>query len=102
MKKVKFNHETGNHLEIAGADIYYEEIENTGKPALIFLIGGMGDISDFNPMIPMFADDYHIVGVDSRGHGKSTLGTEELTYNRLQLDVEAIINHLQLKDVNIK
>jgi len=100
MKKAEFNHGTGKHFEIAEASIYYEVIENVDKPTLLFLHGGMGNIADFNPVIPSFADDYHIVGIDSRGHGKSTLGTE-LTYRRLQLDAEAIINHLQLVDVNI-
>jgi pimeloyl-ACP methyl ester carboxylesterase len=97
----EFNHKTGKYLEIDGANIYYEEIENAGKPVLLFLHGGMGNIADFNPIVPMFADDYHIVGIDSRGHGKSTLGTEKLTYRRLQLDVETIVNHLQLKNIDI-
>ena len=49
----------------------------------------------------MFTNDYHIVGIDSRGHGKSALRTGKLTYKRLQLDVEAVVNHLQLKDIDI-
>ena len=101
MKRIGFDHKAGKYFEIDGANIYYEEIENTGKPPLFFLHGGMGNIADFNPIVPLFADDYHIVGIDSRGHGKSTLGMERLTYKRLQLDVEAIINHLQLKNINI-
>jgi pimeloyl-ACP methyl ester carboxylesterase len=100
-KSVVFNHQTGNYLEIDGANIYYEEIKNAEKPTLLFLHGGMGNIADFNPIVPLFANDYHIVGIDSRGHGKSTLGTGKLTYKRLQLDVEAIVNHLQLKNIHI-
>ncbi|MDR0812308.1 MAG: alpha/beta hydrolase [Paludibacter sp.] len=96
-----FNHQTGKSLEIDGANIYYEEIENKGKPVLLFLHGGFGNIEDFNSILPMFANDYHIIGIDSRGHGKSTLGDNGLTYKRLQLDVEAIINHLQFKDISI-
>lgn len=98
---VEFNHTAGKYLEVDGANIYYEEIENAGKPTLLFLHGGFGSIEDFNSLLPLFADDYHIVGIDSRGHGKSTLGTSKLTYKRLQLDVEAIANHLQLKDIHI-
>jgi len=98
---VEFNHKTGKYIEVDEADIYYEEIENRGKPTLLFLHGGFGNIEDFNSIVPMFANDYHIVGIDSRGHGKSTLGTGQLTYKRLQLDVEAVINHLQLKDIHI-
>ncbi|MCD7901991.1 MAG: hypothetical protein LUH22_19700 [Bacteroides sp.] len=33
---VKFNHKTGKYLEVDGANIYYEEIENIGKPTLLF------------------------------------------------------------------
>ncbi|MDR0420242.1 MAG: alpha/beta hydrolase, partial [Prevotellaceae bacterium] len=62
---------------------------------------GFGNIEDFNPILPMFANDYHIIGIDSRGHGKSTLGIDKLTYARLQLDVETIINHLHLTDIDI-
>jgi len=101
VKKVEFNHKTGNYLEVADANIYYEVIENIGKPTLLFLHGGMGNIADYNPIVPLFADDYHIVGIDSRGHGKSALGTEKLTYKRLQSDVEAIINHLRLNNIHI-
>ena len=100
-QKVEFNHKTGKYLEVDGANIYYEEIENTGKPTLLFLHGGFGSIEDFNSIVSMFANDYYIVGIDSRGHGKSTLGTSKLTYKRLQLDVEAVVKHLQLKDMNI-
>lgn len=96
-----FNHETGKYIEVNGATIYYEEIKNAGKPTLLFLHGGFGNMEDFNSILPMFANNYHIVGIDSRGHGKSTLGTNKLTYKRLQLDVEAVVNHLQLKDIHI-
>ncbi|MDR0230600.1 MAG: alpha/beta hydrolase [Dysgonamonadaceae bacterium] len=98
---IEFNHKTGKYIEIDGANIYYEEIENVGKPTLLLLHGGFGNIEEFNSILPMFTDDYHIIGIDSRGHGKSTLGTNKLTYRRLQLDVEAIVNHLQLKNIDI-
>jgi len=97
----EFNHKAGKYIEIDGANIYYEEIENVGKPILLMLHGGFGNIQDFNLILPMFINDYHIVGIDSRGHGKSTLGTNKLTYKRLQLDVETIVNHLQLKNIDI-
>jgi len=98
---VEFNHKTGKYLEVDGANIYYEEIENAGKPTLLFLHGGFGNIEDFNSILQMFSNDYHIVGIDSRGHGKSTVGTDKLTYKQLQLDVEAVISHLQLKNIDI-
>ena len=98
---IEFNHKTGKYLEVDGANIYYEEIANAEKPVLVLLHGGFGNIEDFNLILQMFTEDYHIVGIDSRGHGKSTLGTNNLTYKRLQLDIEAVLDHLKLKDINI-
>ncbi|MDR0667643.1 MAG: alpha/beta hydrolase [Prevotellaceae bacterium] len=96
-----FNHRSGDYLEMDGAAIYYEQIKNEGKPVLLFLHGGFGDIEDFNPIVSLFCDDFHIIGMDSRGQGKSTLGTDKLTYERLQLDVEGLLNHLQIKQLSI-
>ncbi|GHT61159.1 hypothetical protein AGMMS50239_11480 [Bacteroidia bacterium] len=42
---VGFNHKTGKYLEVDGANIYYEEIENARKPTLLFLHGGFGNIA---------------------------------------------------------
>ncbi|MCL1943811.1 MAG: alpha/beta hydrolase [Candidatus Azobacteroides sp.] len=97
----EFNHKTGKYLEVDDANIYYEEIENVGKPTLLMLHSGFGNIEDFNSILHIFTGDYHIIGIDSRGHGKSTLGTGKLTYRRLQLDVEAVVNRLHLKNIDI-
>ncbi|MDR1554046.1 MAG: alpha/beta hydrolase [Prevotellaceae bacterium] len=97
----KFDHLTGKYLEVDGANIYYEEIKNKGKPVLLFLHGGFGNIESFNTVIPLFTNDFHIIGIDSRGHGKSTLGTDKLNYERLQADVESVLKHLQINEVSI-
>jgi len=49
----------------------------------------------------MFTNDYHIIGIDSRGDGKSTWGTSQLTYRRLQLDVEVVAKYLHLENIDI-
>ena len=98
---IEFNHITGKYLEIDGANIYYEEVKNEGKPTLLLLHGGFGHIEDLNSIVQMFTNDYHIIGIDSRGQGKSTLGTGKLSYKRLQLDVETVVNHLRLKNIDI-
>lgn len=96
-----FNHKSGEILEINGAEIYYEQIQNGEKPVLLFLHGGFGNIEDFNGILNSFSDDFYIIGIDSRGQGKSTLGTEKLTYEVLQNDIERILNHLQIKKLSI-
>lgn len=96
-----FNHKDGNTLSIGSAKIYYEETGSLGKPVLLFLHGGLGNIEDFNGIISKIEKDFHIVGLDSRGQGKSTLGDEKLTYELLQSDVEQILKHLHIHELNI-
>jgi len=63
--------------------IYYKEVGNPDKPVLVFLHGGLGNIEDFNSVVPLLGDAFRIIGVDSRGQGKSSLGVEGLTYERM-------------------
>lgn len=49
-------------------------------------------------MIPLLKKEYRIIGIDSRGQGKSTLGENELTYAQLEIDVKTIIAKLSLKN----
>jgi pimeloyl-ACP methyl ester carboxylesterase len=94
-----FNHQDGQFLEIDGASIYFEIQGNDTGSVIVLLHGGFGSIEDFNPITPYLSKDYRLIGIDSRGHGKSTLGSDGLSYQRIQKDVEAVIQHLRLNDV---
>jgi pimeloyl-ACP methyl ester carboxylesterase len=96
-----FDHVSGNHIDIDDAKIYYEMIGNESHPPILFLHGGLGNIEDFNEIITKLPNKFRVIGVDSRGHGKSTLGSKDLTYELLQNDIELIINHLNIKKFNI-
>lgn len=91
-----FSHKEGQYLHIEGADIYYEVQGNLNEPAIVFLHGGFEDIEIFNSIVPFFEKDYCLIGIDSRGQGRSTLGTVLLTYEQIQQDVTAVLSHLQL------
>lgn len=93
---MSFNHKSETFIEIDSARIYYEEIGNPQKQPLIFLHGGFGNIEDFNEIIPLLQNEYHIIGIDSRGQGKSTLGNSPLTYECLEKDLRIIIENLNL------
>lgn len=96
MQATRFTHQNGHHLLVDGASLYVEEIGNPDGPALIFLHGGFGNIETFNAITPALADTYRLIGIDSRGHGKSTLGTRTLTYRQIQQDVEDVVQQLGL------
>ncbi len=96
-----FRHQSGKHLELAGARIYYEEQGSATAPALVFLHGGLGTIEDWNRILPMFRRPYRFIGIDSRGQGKSTLGSPKLTYRIMQADVERIAEALELEQFSV-
>ncbi len=96
-----FDHTSGQYAEIEGAKIYFEETGIKENPVLLMLHGGFANIEDLNSMVSYLSDNFRVIGIDSRGHGKSTLGSEALTYERLQFDVEAILKRLNIDAVNI-
>lgn len=96
-----FNHHSGRSIEIEGADIYYETCGRKDAPPLLLLHGGGGTIEDFKDLVPSLATQFHVIGIDSRGHGRSTLGDVSLTYQRLEQDVVEVLRHLQINETAI-
>jgi pimeloyl-ACP methyl ester carboxylesterase len=95
-----FNHSTGSEYLIDDAVIYYEITGNKDGPVMLLLHGGFGTMEDFNPILPLL-NTWCIIGVDSRGHGKSTLGGKKLTYGQLQQDIESLLQYLNIKLLSI-
>ena len=91
-----FTHNSGNYLTREDAKIYYEVTGNSAGFPLILLHGGMGNLTDFNAILSSLVDDFKLIGLDFRGHGKSTLGSKTLSYKTYQEDVEALLDHLNI------
>jgi len=91
-----FNQNQRRHVKIGDATIYIEEHGHRDNLALVLLHGGMGNLSDFSALIEPLSENHHVVAIDSRGHGRSTLGSARLTYEQLTRDVIAIADALAL------
>ena len=85
-----FDHQRGRPIEVSGARIYTETLGAGDAPVLVLLHGGFGNIEDFNRLLPAL-EGWRVVGIDSRGHGKSTLGQAGWSYQRAQEDVEQVL-----------
>ena len=96
-----FDHETGRLVTSGDADIYVEEIGNTAGPVLIMLHGGFGTIEDFNTITPPLSRHFRLIGIDSRGHGRSGLGNTKLSYKTLTDDLKAVIDALDLREFDL-
>jgi esterase len=58
-------------LEVRGLALNALEWGEPGRPALCFLHGGSAHAHWFDLVVPTFADRYHVISLDQRGHGAS-------------------------------
>ena len=93
--------DTGSTLTAGDARIFVSEVGNPSGPPIILLHGGLGSRMDFEPLARLLAPDYRLIALDSRGHGRSTLGTAPLSYRQLADDVTAVLGQLGLTDAGI-
>ncbi len=93
------NEAVGNYVEVNGAKIYYEEY-GKGEP-LLLIHGNGGSIKGMDNQIEYFKSKYRVIIADNRGHGKSELKTDSLTYKQIANDLDGLSNHLQLDSLNI-
>ncbi|HEY7184712.1 MAG TPA: alpha/beta hydrolase [Blastocatellia bacterium] len=96
-----FDHNSGAHIDIDGAKIYYEITGDENATALLFLHGGFGDIEDANSFLARLQGSFRVIGIDSQGQGSSTLGQQILSYERLQKNVEQILALLDIDTLSV-
>jgi len=92
-------------LEVRGLRLHYLESGRAGAPLLCFLHGGAAHAHWFDRVTPAFAEQFHVIALDQRGHGESewaeppAYGTSDFTgdleelMNRLDLDRMTVIGH---------
>lgn len=74
--------------------LYYEE-KGRGEP--IFLLHGNGeDGTYFVNQLSFFSDQYRMIAVDTRGHGKSPRGTAPFTMEQFAADLRELMERLQI------
>lgn len=91
------NHTSGNYKKVNNIQLYYEEY-GSGKP-LLLLHGNGGSINAHSARIDFFSKYFHVIAVDSRGHGKSIDTTSELSYEMMASDLNTLLDSLQLDSV---
>ena len=72
-------------VEVNGLRLHFLESGPVGAPVLCFLHGGAAHAHWFDAVTPAFADRFHVIALDQRGHGESAwaeppaYGTEDFT-----------------------
>ena len=93
------NQEVGNYMEVNDVKLYYE-IYGEGEP-VILLHGNNSSMARLKYQQEYFKGNYKVIGLDSRGQGKSTSSETRLSYELMADDVSQLIKKLGLEKVNI-
>jgi pimeloyl-ACP methyl ester carboxylesterase len=96
-------HTVGKHAAVNGARLWYAEwgADNPGTPVLL-LHGGYANSSYFGFLIPaLIKAGYHVIAVDSRGHGRSGRTDEPMTYHLMASDFVGLLDVLKVKKVSL-
>jgi len=84
---------------VNGARIFHAEY---GKgPALVLLHGGLANSDWWANQVPAFAEHYHVVLIDSRGHGRSTRDAQPYTYELMMGDVLGVMDALKIPRASV-
>lgn len=87
----------GQYVENDGASIWYAAYGS--GPAVILLHGGLGNSGNWGYQVPALVEHgYHVIVIDSRGHGRSTRDEQPYSYEVMASDVIAVMDALGLKD----
>lgn len=91
----------GKTVTAGDAALFVSEAGKADGEPIILLHGGLGSRNDFLPLAKLIAANFRLVAIDSRGHGRSTLGNLPLSYHQLEQDAAAVLGELGLSDAGI-
>ncbi|MCK6580705.1 MAG: alpha/beta hydrolase [Anaerolineae bacterium] len=80
-------------------EMYYA-VYGEGEP-LLLLHGGLGNADYFANQIAAFAEQYQVIAVDSRGHGRSTVTDTPIGYALMASDVLALMDYLEIDSAHL-
>ena len=78
-----------------GARLYVER-EGTGTPVLL-LHGGLGHMGWFSELRSHLSQQHQVILIDTRGHGRSVMGSNGISYGQQERDVLAILEQIGIE-----
>jgi pimeloyl-ACP methyl ester carboxylesterase len=83
-------------VEHAGARIWYGMV-GAGEPVILLHGGRASSLTWAHQIDALVAGGHRVILIDSRGHGRSTLGDRGLSYALMAEDVVAVMDRLRLR-----
>jgi pimeloyl-ACP methyl ester carboxylesterase len=86
-------------VEVGSARIHYA-VHGQGTP-VVLLHGGLSNGEHWVLQVRALARSHRVIVIDSRGHGRSTLGSDGLHYAQMAKDVVAVLDALKIDRASI-
>jgi predicted alpha/beta-fold hydrolase len=90
------NPSAGHYVQANDAKIYYEvygSATHGKKQPIVILHGGiLGSTIEMANFIDSLKQNFQVIAISTRGHGKSEIGSLPITYEKKANDVMAVIN----------
>lgn len=96
---VESNEPVSGMAPVNDVELYYE-IHANGTP-LILLHGGLGHSGHWENQLPVLTEHYKVITVDSRGHGRSTMTEQQISFELMASDIVALMDYLGIERAHI-
>ena len=84
---------------VNGVQIYFA-VFGAGPP-LVLLHGGLANSEYWCNQVPVLAQHYQVIVMDSRGHGRSTRDRQRYTYGLMASDVVGLLDYLKIRKASV-
>ncbi|MBI9067597.1 MAG: alpha/beta hydrolase [Salinivirgaceae bacterium] len=94
------NAKAGKYVQSEDAKIYYE-VYGKGEPLLLLHGGYYGYISEFEMYLPELINNFKVIAVATRGHGKSEIGKQKMSYALFAEDALKVLKQEGIEEVSV-
>lgn len=93
--------DTSGIARINGTKLYFAVFNARGNAPVILLHGGLGSSAQWGDEVPLLARTHKVIVMDSRGHGRSELGSRPLSYGLMASDVIGLLDFLKTPKASV-
>lgn len=94
------NTATGRFVRSGDANIYFE-VYGEGSPVVLLHGGLVGSLAEMGQFADKLKNDHQVILVNTRGHGKSDIGSVAPDYAQKAKDLKAVLTELGVERVDI-
>ena len=89
-------------VHVNDIDMWRAEFGPPGGKPVIMVHGGLANANYFGQVIPfLVSEGFHVIAVDSRGHGRSTRSARPYSYELMASDVVAMLDALHIPKADL-